>query len=250
MKHFYISLLIPTLFFFVSGCSSDEKTTAQAAQTEAEKLYKQSEEHIDDKRYILAIDKLNTIKNQHPFSKYAVLAQLKLADVYFLQENYSEAISAYQAFRDLHPKHEKIEYVIFQLADAHFRNLPDTIDRDLMDATRAIQLSEELVASFPQSGLRTRALDIRDKAQNKLLEKEDYIGNFYFVRDHWEPSIRRYELLRRKFPGSRLDDKALFRIAIGFFKLEKIDQAKETFEEMKKLHPQSDYTEKLAKAIQ
>src|SRR5437870_1063058 len=69
-------------------------------------LYGEAEEDIKNDHYQIAIDKLRAIKNKYPYSKFAVDAQLRIADVYFLQESWGEAATSYEAFRDLHPKHE------------------------------------------------------------------------------------------------------------------------------------------------
>ena len=67
------------------------------------------------------IDKLKIIKNKYPYSKYALDASLRLADVYFLQESYTEAALAYESFRDLHPKHEKVPYAMFRIGTFLFQ---------------------------------------------------------------------------------------------------------------------------------
>ena len=82
------------------GCS-----TSELNENDPVVLMKDAEEDIESSRYILALEKLQKIKNQHPYSKQAVDAKLRIADVYFLQENYAEAAATYEAFRDLHPKH-------------------------------------------------------------------------------------------------------------------------------------------------
>ena len=60
---------------------------------------------------------MKTIKNKFPYSNYATEAQLKIADVYYMQESYGEAAVAYEAFRDLHPKHEKVPYAMFRIGE-------------------------------------------------------------------------------------------------------------------------------------
>ena len=69
-------------------------------------IFKAAGEDIESDRFQLALDKLRMVKNRFPYSKFSVLAQLKIADVYFLQESFTEAAAAYETFGDLYPKHE------------------------------------------------------------------------------------------------------------------------------------------------
>ena len=77
MKYLLFILIV------LAGCSSDKPD----GRTEAEVLYKEAEELMKSERYILATEKLNTIKTQHPYSFYATPAELLQADILFLQEN-------------------------------------------------------------------------------------------------------------------------------------------------------------------
>src|SRR5688572_1079635 len=83
-------------------------------------LYKDAEEDIQDKRFAMALDKLKSLKNKFPYSHLATQAKLRIADVYFDEESYIEAAGAYESFRDMHPKHEKADYVLFRIGESYF----------------------------------------------------------------------------------------------------------------------------------
>ena len=67
------------------------------------------------------------VKQKYPFSKYAVLAELALADTQFARGNYTEAIDSYKSFARLHPTHEKVEdgYVAFRICESYYKDMPD-----------------------------------------------------------------------------------------------------------------------------
>lgn len=171
MKSFFIILTL----FFVS-CSTDKPK----GKTEAEILYKEAEDLIKANRYILATEKLNQIKTQHPYSFYATPAELLQADVLYLQENYVEAAAAYLLFRDFHPRHEKISYVVFRIAESYFKQIPDTIDRDLEPAIESIKYFEEVIQKYSDSSYAKKAKSRMNKANKMLMEKDIYIADFYF----------------------------------------------------------------------
>lgn len=173
MKNIVFALFIALLF---TSCASDKPK----GKTEAEILYKEAEELMSAERYILATEKLNLIKTQHPYSFYATPAELLQADILYLQENYIEAAAAYLLFRDFHPRHEKIPYVVYKIAESYYKQIPDTVDRDLEPALESLKYYNEVIQKYPDSSYRLEAETKIKKAKRMLREKDQYIADFYF----------------------------------------------------------------------
>ncbi len=172
MKHLILVLIV--LFF--NACASDKPE----GKTEAESLFKEAEELIESERFILATEKLNQIKTQHPYSFYATPAELLQADVLYLQENYIESAAAYLLFRDFHPRHEKIPYVVYRIAESYYKQIPDTIDRDLEPAVEALKYFDEVIQKYSDSSYKDAAEKKMKKANMMLRQKDLYIADFYF----------------------------------------------------------------------
>ena len=172
------------LMLLVVACSSDKPK----GRTEAEVLFKEAEELFRAERFILATEKLNIIKTQHPYSFYATPAELMQADVLYEQESYVEAAAAYLLFRDFHPRHEKIAYVIFKIAESFYKQIPDTIDRDLEPAMESIKYYEEVVTKYPDSSYRLNADGRILKAKKMVRQKDEYIADFYFKTEKFAPA--------------------------------------------------------------
>jgi outer membrane protein assembly factor BamD len=202
----YITLVFAFIMLFTS-CSSDKRD----GRTEAEKLFKEAQELMDAERYILATEKLNLIKTQHPYSFYATPAELMQADILFEQENYIEASAAYLLFRDFHPKHEKIPYVVYKIAESYYKQIPDTIDRDLEPAIEAVKYYTEVLQKYPDSSYRPEAEKRINSSTKMLREKDEYIADFYFktkefsaarywyldiLENHQEQKTRSHAMLR------------------------------------------------------
>src|SRR4051812_10683656 len=83
------SVLSMGLILLATGCSS-----TQVNEHDPESLFKDAEEEVASEHYQIALEKLRSLKNKFPYSKYAPDAQLRIADVYFLQESYTEAAGA------------------------------------------------------------------------------------------------------------------------------------------------------------
>jgi outer membrane protein assembly factor BamD len=180
-------------------------------------IYKAAEEDIGTDHYLLAIDKLRLIKNKYPYSKYALDAQLRLADVYYMQESYAEAALAYESFRDLHPKHEKVAYAMFRVAMSYYKDIPTPLSRDLTPAQKSIDAFNDFLHRFPADpNVKEAQTDLGD-CRKMLAEKELYIGNFYFKRDFYDSAKGRYKKLIDLYPETDAAKEAQT-------KLTKIDQ--------------------------
>lgn len=229
-------LMALVLGCFVWGCSSSDKLDSATA----EGGYKLGEKYENDERYEEALAQFAIVKNKHPYSKYAVEAKLKIADIHFKREDWAEAQAAYQVFKELHPKHPRIDYVTYQLALSFFNQLPSTIDRDLTLADKAILYFDEVIASYPNSEYAPKAKEHKEKSLMMLAEKEEYIARFYFIRDMYDSALGRYEDLMNKYPGLGLDAKALKGAAISADKIKDIPKAKEYYQRLLKNFPDSD----------
>lgn len=198
-------LFIFTIFSLLAGCASDEKN----ADT-PEGAFKIAKEYEDAERFEIAIQKYMDVKNKFPYSSFATAAEMAVADVQYKRESYPEAQIAYQNFRDLHPKHPKIDYVIFRTGMSYFLQLPDTIDRDLSLAADAIYSFNEIIKSYPHSEHLREAKEKREQAYVMLAQKELYIADFYFKQKEYDSALARYEAAYKKYPGFGLDPRSLF----------------------------------------
>lgn len=163
-------------------------------------LYKEAEQEISNDHYMMAIDKLREVKNKFPYSKYAVDAQLRLGDVYFLQESFAEAAAVYESFRDLHPRHERVPHALFRAGKSHFRETPEEVTRDLGPAERSLQAYQEFISRFPADANAAEARADMAALKERLAEKERRTAEFYFKRGHLRASRSRFEQVLAKYP--------------------------------------------------
>lgn len=229
----FLLVLILGLNFLI-GCSSDDKKTDNAEQT-----FKLAKEFEDDERYEEAIKRYSEVKNKYPYSQFATKAELAIADVYFKQESFGEAQINYQTFRELHPTHPQIDYVLFRVGLSYFNQLPETIDRDLALAHDAIVAFDELKEKFPNSEFIKEALEKRTSALIKLAEKEDYVGDFYFKRKIYDSALLRYEYLLERYPKQGFDERAAARAFYSAVKVNDKNKVKKFSNILKEKFPNS-----------
>ena len=237
---FILTFKIALLVLGMAACSTADKIDTSTP----EGAYKLAEEFEKDERYEEAIQKFQDIKNKNPYSRFAALSELKIADLQFKRESYIEAQNAYQLFKDFHPKHEKIDYVTFRLAMSYFNQLPSTIDRDLTMADKAIQYFDEVVNSYPNSQYVLEAKQHRADCLKMKAEKELYIAHFYFIREKYDSALKRFEGVLNKYPGLGLEPRALYGAAVCSFETGEKDKAKQFFNSLESQYPGSDEAKK------
>lgn len=196
------------LTFGGSGCSS-----ADIDENDPAALTKDAEEDIESSRYILALEKLQKIKNQHPYSKQATDAQLRIGDVYFLQENYAEAAATYEAFRDLHPKHPRLPYAAYRVGLSFYSDLPGNHARDLTSGAKAEESFRDYLAHYPADENAPSAREKLADTRRILAEKEMYIGNFYYKREMWEAAKGRFAKVLSTYGDTPFVDEAKSRLS-------------------------------------
>jgi len=176
-------------------------------------LMEEVEATIKSDHFQLAIDKLRAIKNRFPYSKQAAEAQLRIGDVYFMQESFAEAAVSYETFRDLHPKHEKAGYALYRTSLSYFSDLPTTVARDFSLAEKVVAASEEYLTIFPQGEFLTEVTQLRTDTLNKLAAKEFYIAEFYEKRGYLDSATRRLKKLISSYPNTPAATDAKNRLA-------------------------------------
>lgn len=237
-------LVLVTFVSSLIACATDDKN----ADT-PEGLYAIAEEYEKNDRYEFAIQRYTEVKNKFPYSAMATRAELAIADVHYKAESWPEAQVSYQSFRDLHPKHPKIDYVTFRIAMSYYNQLPETVDRDLTLARDAISHFAEVVTKYPTSEYAKEAAEKRDDCLKRLAGKEEYIGDFYFNRGMFISALPRYEGILKNYPGLGLDAKALARAAVSASKAEQPDKAKRYISILSQKYPDSDELSKARKEI-
>jgi outer membrane protein assembly factor BamD len=210
------------LFILICSCASEKPE----GKTEAEILFKEAKMLMDDGRYIMATEKLNLLRSQYPYSFFATPAELMLADILFMQENYVEAAAAYILFRDFHPKSTDTEYVIFKTAESYYKQIPDTHDRDLGAAFEAIKYYKELLEKFPQSKYVGDTIEKIKSSQRMIEEKEQYIADFYFKTKNFKAAKYRYLKIIRELDNVAIVDHAMKRVVLSAHNAEEYAECK------------------------
>jgi outer membrane protein assembly factor BamD len=211
-KRILLALLVAVLL--LSGCGKSwwpwGKRTDMARST-PEGLYQQGVEYYHDANYKKSVELFQRLKEEYPLSKFALMAELGVADSFFSGKEYPEAELAYREFLNLHPTNENLPYVMYQIGMCHFNDIT-TIDRDQSEAFKALKEFERLTARFPNSKFAFLAEKMIRDCKKTLGEQEFYVGEFYFNIKQYQAALRRFEKVARDYANVGLDYKVSYYI--------------------------------------
>ena len=214
MWHNFFGCLIAALMLI--GCSSlqqriDKLLGREEAHT-AQELAWNGMEDYENGKYADSIEKFQKLKDYYPFSKYAILADLKIADAHYHREEYEDAIFGYENFEKLHPRNEAIPYVIYQIGMSYYDQI-STPDRDQTAARKALETFQRLKKQFPQDEYARRSEEKITKCLKSLAESTYLIGVFYYRSNHFKAALQRFMSVVSDYPDVGYHQQALEYIA-------------------------------------
>jgi outer membrane protein assembly factor BamD len=230
----------------LSGCAStggDEIVEVASA----DRLYEEGVAELEDessllgvnfKNYQGAIDKFQDIIDNYPYSEYAVLAELRIADAHFAQSRWEEALGYYRDFAQLHPDHEKVPYTMLRTALCHERQSEKSV-RDQTQTREAVAALDQLILRYPNAPETAEAEELWKKLRRKLAKQALQVGDFYFQREEYQSAANRYRSVIDEFPGLGLDADALFKLGQAYSRMHRDDDARELFEVILENYPAS-----------
>lgn len=203
----------------------------------AENLYDEAIKFQKAYRFDEAIATLEQVKTKHPYSNFAKMARLKIADIHFEAKSFIQAQYTYQAYLELYPNDEKKDYVLFKMGESLYKQLPSGHDRDLSSAQDSINVFKRLEIEFPNSIYKKEAIKYRKIIENKLLQKELYIAKFYFKYRQPLAALRRFKMFIQKYPESGLVAEALAGAAYSAKRLNEEDVYAKYISQLKSKYP-------------
>ena len=203
----------------------------------ADELYAEGMKTLEGRRimgvyrwvnYSESIELFQSVIDNYPYSEYAVRSELRIADAYFEEKRYDEALSYYRDFAELHPENAKVAYTVLQSALCHY-NQVSSVERD-QTATRAALLElEKLIRTYPYSPETRKGETILRTLRTRLARAEMKIGDFYLARKEFQSAAERYRNLLNTYPGLGEDAEALFKLGVCYENMKRQDEATRLF---------------------
>jgi len=222
--------LIPALAL-IASCSTGSPGFEDVAPPD--ELYAQGLERMKGRRilglytwvnYNRVREPFQAIIDNYPYSKYETEAQIQIADAYFAEGNYEEALSYYRGFGDLHPQHPKVPYTVLRSALCYYNQIK-SIDRDQTATREALRYLELLSTRYPYAEATQEGEAILHKLRTRLADNMMEIGDFYLKRTQYQSAATRYRRVLDNYPGLGHDAEALYKLGLCYEKMKRIDEA-------------------------
>ncbi len=239
----FLSLVMGLLL----GCGGKGvKTTGGDPET----LYREGLVRFNKRDYSEALKRFQELKANFPDNPpYTLWAELKVGDCHFLKKEYVEAIAAYEEFKKIHPTHEEMPYVQYQIGMSHFKQML-SLDRDQTATKKALSNFEYLSANYPPSLFTEKAKEKIKICRKQLADHEFYVGNYYYKQKNYGAASHRFQELVANFPEMANKDEVLFLLGKSYLELDQDDKARKVLSRIVNEYPQSSRTREAKRLLE
>ncbi len=186
------------------------------------------------------------VRADFPYSRFAALAELRVADCKYEQEAFPEAVQAYRQFVRFRPSHALIPYARFRIAESYFAQIPSdwllappSHERDMGSTQEALRQLRRFILDFPTDDRVPEAEGMIQRSLHLLASHELYVARFYLDRRAYTATVGRLRTLLSAYEGSGMEAEAMLLLGRMYKKLRRRDEARETLEELVRRFPES-----------
>ena len=188
--------------------------------------------------YPQAIELFQEVIDNYPYSEYATLSEIKIADVHFEQGNFEEAASYYQDFVELHPTHAQVAYAIYRNGECSFAQLREA-DQDQTPAKEAMAQFNVLIERYPDSEYAELAKARITEATDQLARHDIEVGHFYLERGEYHAAAMRYRRALESFPEHSSHLHTMIQLGIALKRMHRYDEAESLLQQVLAARPEA-----------
>ncbi|HKK34614.1 MAG TPA: outer membrane protein assembly factor BamD [Desulfomicrobiaceae bacterium] len=199
IKNIVRCLVVVGFLALNSGCGVIDYYFLTPPEDTARELVEAGNDAMQAKEYGNAIEYYTKLKDRYPFSPFTPEAELKLGDAYFLDEQFRAASETYREFEALHPRHEAIPYVLFQIGLSGYKQF-ETIDLPQQSTAEALEYFRRVVETYPGTPYAVQAQEYIVKCRRHQAEYEIFVADFYWRTKRYKAAWQRYSFVAEEFP--------------------------------------------------
>jgi outer membrane protein assembly factor BamD len=238
----------------LSGCDEVPVKTALGYTEGAKHAYDTAMQEFNAHRWIEAQAAMREVKRKYSYSKYARLAELRIADADYEQEKFSDAIREYKDFVHAHRSDEEdVAYARARIGEAMFSEIPESFlmaaseERDQGSVVDAYKELKSFLADYPAAKESAHVRDLLGQVTGRLIRHELYVARFYAGKGNYDAAVARIEYALHNYPpeasaipSSAAEDSlragALLLLGETYLKMHKWDEARQAFETIVRVH--------------
>lgn len=210
--------------------------------------YAKAMRSLEEKNWEVVEEQFNEIRRTYSYSRYARLAELRIADANYAQDKLAEAISGYKSFIHDYPNDPEVPYARYQVAKAEYDSvsvsffLPPLEERDLAAVNDSLVTIRGFLADYPTNEHNEQLRYMLEVVLGLLARHELYVARYYLDKDKFDAAVARVDRAVTAFPRSGLEPEALLLLAEIRMKQKQKDVAKALLERLLKQHPESAFS--------
>jgi len=240
------------------ACGAQSKSTKVEYSVSAKQNYEKGQEKLEDENWIAAAKYFSFIKARFPYSKYATLAELRLADAEFGAGQHLAAIDSYKLFVKFHPTHDSVVngYASFRVGESYFKMLPSdfwllppSYEKDQASTMDAYRELTKFVEKYPKSPYVKRAGKMILECGKRLAAHEWYVAEFYYKNDKPMGTVLRLRELLDSYPNSGYGPRALLLLGRAYVDVKMPAKAKDAWQKLVEKHPKTQQAKQARSAL-
>ena len=241
--------LLTGLIMMVSACSNKDAADLNA-QTEApvDQLYNEALNTVLSGDVDLAAPKFEEVERQHPYSIWAVRAQIMAAWSFYQSNQYTQAEASLERFIQLYPADPLTEYAYYLKALSYYEQIVD-VERDADMTYKALNAFEDVLRRYPDGPYARDSQLKADLASSHLAGKEMAVGRFYLNKEHYSAALKRFAVVVRDYDRTNQVSEALYRMGEAYLSLGLDSEAERVLQVAIYNYPDSVWTERLTEVV-
>lgn len=242
------------------GCENEPPRTALGYTENAKRAYDAALVEYNGHNWIEAQTLMREVKRKYSYSKYARLAELRIADADYEQEKFSDAIREYKDFVHAHRSdEEEVAYARSRIAQATYAEIPESFlspaaeERDQAGVVDAYKELKAYLADYPNSKESAHVAELLGEVTARLIRHELYVARFYLDKENYDATIARIQYALHNYAGTdpspggsaplsaaaALAGQALLLLGETYLRMHKWPDAREAFEAVVRADPRS-----------
>lgn len=210
----------------VSACSMfGQNRINEEPIVPAEELFASATQAVEQDRLITALERLEQLERQHPYSTYNERAKVMITFVNFRRGAFDEAVRAADRYLALFPGGSEAAYVTFLKGSAYYQQIRD-ITRDQEIAQNAIDTLNQVITTWPRSEYVAESREMIQVARNQVAGREMSVGRYYLGNGQIPAGINRFRTVVEDHQTSIHVEEALYRLTEGYLILGLANEAR------------------------
>ena len=242
-----VVLPVLSLIMTLAACSSDDDLGA-LPDTPVETLYNSGLDALIAGDGEQAVRLFDEVERQHPYSIWAVRAQIMAAWSFYQSNQYAQAEASLDRFIELYPADPVTEYAYYLKALSYYEQIVD-VERDADMTYKALNAFEDVLRRYPDGPYARDSQLKADLARSHLAGKEMAVARFYLNKGHYAAAIKRFAVVVRDYDRTNQVPKALYRMGEAYMSLSLDEEAMRVLQVAEYNYPQSVWTERLIEVV-